>query len=65
MQVSGSILPTKVLLNNDLVKPFLLYSIYLSYSKIIFCTVSIVFDIFTDLCINCGNSRSNPTSKPK
>lgn len=65
VQVSRSILPTKVLLNNDLLKPFLLYSIYISHNKIIFCTMSAMFDIFTDVCINCGNSRSNPASKLK
>lgn len=65
VQVSRSILLTKVLLNNNLVKPFLWYSLYLSYNKIIFCTVSAMFDIFTDVYISCDNSRSNPTSKLK
>lgn len=44
---------------------FYIYSLCLIYNKIIFCTVSAIFDIFTDVCITCGNSRSNSTSKLK
>lgn len=65
VQVSRSMLPTKLLFSNVFVKPFLLYSIYPSHNKIIFCSVTAVFDIVIDVWINCSNSRSNPTSKLK
>jgi len=71
VQVSGrKILPSNVLLKNDLIKQILFIHHISplhqnSFLHCIYCMSSLVFDIFTDVCVNCGNSTSDSTSKLK